>query len=427
MGACVQLFVRFCHELRWFAYRALVTAKRFVYGKGITWTPSVLRQTEANSDQPYVWLFVSTIGELNACEGFIKHLSESYNLVFLTDRIFYASSFLDRYPEAAVMEINDTADFRQPLVEMPPQYLVVCEMPCLPSDAPCRFSYETLYRIKRGSHVPIYLVNGWVYQYEPSCRQDALQSRWFEQDYIGLFDQFLVQTDEVKEYLLDKGASHGKVEVVGNMKFDNMSAEAPYLPCQISRSLLKSYGSTEKPVVVAGCVTDIWEYEIVVDAMSQFLTSHPDALFIIAPRHPEKPEQLEALMAQLAKASFRATKKSELSHGDCLSQVLVLDTIGELRAYYAVADICYVGVDHNVLEPLAFGKPVAVFSNWNTTYPSYPVFEVLSEQGLLLVSHSSDDISQHWMHHFGDSVEDVKLSLARLTGATERTLERLSL
>lgn len=423
----MKLFDRVFHWVRWTAYRCLVMAERVVRRKVVCHAPKVQQRDGPNQDKPYIWLFVSTIGELNACESFIKSLTSSHNLVFLTDRFFYAPSYLDRYSNAIVLEVSDTANLSEVASDMPPRYIIVCEIPCLPNDAPCRFSYEALYNIKRVSRAPVYLINGWAYKYAPSCRQDRLENSLFESDYIGLFDRFFVQTKDVKSYLIVKGASASAIEVVGNMKFDSLSSTAPNLPCEVSQHLVRSYHNTEAPVIVAGCVTDIWEYKVVTAAMSHFALGCPDTRFVIAPRHPEKPEQIAALMTLIDQAGLEGKQKSKLSCDDQPPQVLVLDTIGELRAFYAASDICYVGVDHNVLEPLAFGRPVTVISGWNSTFPSYPVFEVLSSEELLLVCDSDNDLALQWQRHIGDSAEDVKQSIMKLSGASKKTLEGLKI
>lgn len=74
---------------------------------------------------------------------------------------------------------------------------------------------------------------------------------------------------------------------------------------------------------------------------------------------------------------------------------LVLDTIGDLRDFYAAATVAHVGVDHNVLEPLAFDKPVTVLPGWESTYPSYPVYRLLHEQGALLEA-DAESLAGQW-------------------------------
>jgi 3-deoxy-D-manno-octulosonic-acid transferase len=77
--------------------------------------------------------------------------------------------------------------------------------------------------------------------------------------------------------------------------------------------------------------------------------------------------------------------------------VLVLDTMGELGECYAGATWAFVGTDHNVLEPLAYGRPVFVSGQWQTVYPSYPVYREALAQGLIVHVERIEQLGQVWL------------------------------
>ena len=110
---------------------------------------------------------------------------------------------------------------------------------------------------------------------------------------------------------------------------------------------------------------------------------------------------------------------------------MVLDTMGELRDFYAAATVAHVGVDHNVLEPLAFGKPVTVKPGWNTTYPSYPVYRVLMDSKALLEADNAAPLAGHWLELldcpdlYQARMIATGTTLALLRGAVDRHLETL--
>jgi 3-deoxy-D-manno-octulosonic-acid transferase len=107
--------------------------------------------------------------------------------------------------------------------------------------------------------------------------------------------------------------------------------------------------------------------------------------------------------------------------------VLILDTIGELRDFYAASTVCYVGVNHNILEPLAFGKPVTVSPGWEATFPSYPVYELLrGTEGVLrvcLVLKRTQKVGSKLLaeqrNGGGSRSTAIERVLARLRGASE--------
>ena len=109
------------------------------------------------------------------------------------------------------------------------------------------------------------------------------------------------------------------------------------------------------------------------------------------------------------------------------TQCLVLDTIGELKDFYAAGSVAYVGRDHNILEPLTFGKPVTVSPGWDARYPSYPVYQVLKESIAISELSTADAIASSWTHA-ATQAHDVKRSadlfkrLDQLRGAADRSL-----
>jgi 3-deoxy-D-manno-octulosonic-acid transferase len=94
------------------------------------------------------------------------------------------------------------------------------------------------------------------------------------------------------------------------------------------------------------------------------LGHYPRAVMILAPRHPERFAEVAQLMSSSGLPCWR---RSQLSPDDVVcGGVLLLDTIGELTAVYAVADLALVGGSlaprggHNILEPANFGVPILV-------------------------------------------------------------------
>ena len=98
--------------------------------------------------QKYLWVFASTIGELNAIEPLIVELllEESNNdgLVILTDHPHYTDAFLRVFPEAIIIDHGIYGDTVNETDRYTPFLFVLAEIPCLLFDAPCRFSYRVI-------------------------------------------------------------------------------------------------------------------------------------------------------------------------------------------------------------------------------------------------------------------------------------------
>ncbi|MGB5152436.1 MAG: glycosyltransferase N-terminal domain-containing protein, partial [Candidatus Sulfotelmatobacter sp.] len=172
-------------------------------------------------------------------------------------------------------------------------------------------------------------------------------------------DLFLAQTPEDAARLRDIGATPERVRVTGNLKFD---VPAPAPPA-IVESVRKSIAATgAAPVLVCGSTVD-GEESLLLKAFENLLVQHPRAVMILAPRHPERFAAVAALLEQM---SIRFLRRS-LWNGEALtSGVLLLDTIGELAALYALADIAFVGGSlvprggHNIIEPTQHGVATVV-------------------------------------------------------------------
>lgn len=419
--------------LKWALFRALEKLSD-LRGNAVAKSDDILPEP---AGQPALWVFVSTIGELNAIGPFLRQLHdrlEHLKLVLITDHEHYRPAYLAQYPDATVFVTGGhSRDARRLARHLPPAMLVVAEIPCLPSDAPCRFSYAFLRAAKKHG-APICLVNGWLYHYRPACRMDDIENRLFRRDYVRLFDIACVQREEVRNELIEAGAEHTRVTVTGNIKFDAMQ-RSDWSPSQArSPIMLTALLASGRPVVVAGCVTDYGEQRRILDAFDALRARHPEALLVLAPRHPEVQEHMLALEAFLAERRLNGQFRSRIEDTPLADNIacLVLDTIGELKDFYAAATLTYVGINHNILEPLSFDKPVTVSPGWEKTYPSYPVYRAMLESGGILQVHPEEKLDAIWLRMLEDAnakadhVSRLKQTLASASGAALHCLNSLS-
>lgn len=163
----------------------------------------------------------------------------------------------------------------------------------------------------------------------------------------------LAQSDGDAQRFLALGMSKDAIEVTGNLKFD---LELPTDLFQRASTLKQRIG--KRPCWVAGS-TRPGEESTILDAQRRLLDSHPDALLILAPRHPQRRAEVSELIKQ---AGLKSCRYDQPLHSD--HAVLLVDRLGELMACYANGVVALVGgslIDiggHNLLEPAALGKPV---------------------------------------------------------------------
>jgi 3-deoxy-D-manno-octulosonic-acid transferase len=164
------------------------------------------------------------------------------------------------------------------------------------------------------------------------------------------------QSAEDAERFIAIGAAPDRTHVIGNVKFD-MVADA----AQIEQGLtLRSTLWSGRPVWIAGS-THAGEEEMVLAAHAELQANIAGALLLLVPRHPER---FQAVADLLSRGGFRFDRRSSRKAVQPDTQVLLVDTVGELASLYAAVDVAFVGGSlvpvggHNLLEPAALGVPV---------------------------------------------------------------------
>ena len=176
--------------------------------------------------------------------------------------------------------------------------------------------------------------------------------RWL----YGLPHHFCVQSRQDASRLTQLGVPPARVTIAGNTKVDSMSVRDTEAEARLASSLGIN---GEAQWLVAGS-THPGEEEVVVEAFLRIREAIPGARLLIAPRHLER---VAAVSAMLAQRGLSVALRSDAAAG-AEEAVVVLDTMGELRAAYGLAAAAFVGGTlvpvggHNLLEPVAAGRAV---------------------------------------------------------------------
>src|SRR6185437_12759162 len=170
---------------------------------------------------------------------------------------------------------------------------------------------------------------------------------------------FLAQTSEDARRLVEIGADENRVHVGGNLKFDIFPPPAPAIVAQLRSALAASAAG---PVLVCGSTVD-GEEALLLDAFVAVLARNPAAVMLLAPRHPERFQQVAD---QLKQSGLKFFKRSNWNGESLAGGVLLIDSIGELASLYALADVAFVGGSlvprggHSILEPAQYGVAILV-------------------------------------------------------------------
>jgi 3-deoxy-D-manno-octulosonic-acid transferase len=215
-------------------------------------------------------------------------------------------------------------------------------------------------REARRSSIPVIFANARI-----SERSFSRFERW--RFLVGEFfgrtlqdsELFLAQSEEDAKRLVSMGAPEERVEITGNMKYD-------VEPSAIGRfgSWLQTQIRQQErwPVLVAGSVVE-GEEQAVLAGYDGVQRQWRRTLLILAPR---KPDRFIAAERIIAEGGWNTARRSQLDLSEPLDEntdVLVLDSIGELAGLYSLADAVFVGGSlvraggHNILEPACFSRP----------------------------------------------------------------------
>ena len=209
--------------------------------------------------------------------------------------------------------------------------------------------------VLREREVPTVLVNGRLSS-RSFQRQDLPVIRSFYQSILRTLTLCLMQTERDRQRIVALGAKSACAHVTGNIKFDQ-----PVPDVRSDQSLRRSLGLAEEEQLILAGSTHPGEEELLVSAYGKIVQRYPATVLMLAPRHIERVDRVEAMLRE---AKFVVQRKSQIHENLSGPRVVILDTRGELSRAYREAVVAYVGGTlvpvggHNLLEPAVWGTPV---------------------------------------------------------------------
>ena len=236
-----------------------------------------------------------------------------------------------------------------------------------------------------------------------------------------------VHNETDAERLAELGCDRKAIIVTGNMKFDGtVTTDADTID---ARALLREIGvSDEAPVLVAGSTFE-GEEELLCKLLPQWRKEHPDLFLVLVPRHFER---ASAVLENLKPLNLRIRRRTAMNAGAEKPDVLLVDTTGELKAFYEVATLVFVGKSltaqggQNPIEPAALGRPM-VFGPFMQNFK--PVVQSLLEAKAAIQVKDETELARQVSVLLGNPEQLAALGTAARAvvegnkGATQRTSE----
>jgi len=341
------------------------------------------RIPKLDSSQAVIWLHCVSVGETEAARPLVRELREqlpSFQLVVSTTTVTGQQVARHAFERDAAAIFYFPIDWpwtvRRVLNTMSPAAVVVMETELWPN----------LLRECGRRAIPVALVNG---RLSPKSYRRYRWIRGFMRRVLSNLTVSLMQSDEDAERIAALGLENHRIRIVGNMKFD--SAPLSAVDGDLTSDLARRFGfGSGQPLIVAAS-THSPEETAIIEAFRKITEHDQAARLLIAPRHPERFDEVAKLLAE---SGFRWSRRTAKPSGsDATSAIILLDSIGELRAAFQLADIAFLGgslIPHggqNVLEPAAQG--VCVITGPHTHNFAAITRALLAEDALVQLPESS--------------------------------------
>jgi len=301
--------------------------------------------------RPVIWVHAVSLGEATAAAPLVKALQARH-----PEYRYIVTTVTETGREAVEQRLAGIAEHRYAPLDFPWAVASLVERlrPVLYLFVETELWPNLLWTL-RARQVPTVLVNGRLSS-RSFRRQDIGGIRAFYRSVLQSVTLCLMQSDRDRQRIVALGAEPARVHTTGNIKFDQ-----PLPDIQGDASRRQSFGlAGEEQLFLAGS-THAGEEELLVSAYEQIVKAHPSAVLMLAPRHIERVDRVEAMIRE---AGFIAQRKSQIRAAVAGPRVIILDTRGELARAYREARATFVGGTlvpvggHNLLEPAVWGKPV---------------------------------------------------------------------
>lgn len=330
-----------------------------------------------SSTAPLIWLHCVSVGETEAARPLVRALRErlpSHRLVVSTTTVTGQTVARQAFAKDATAIFYFPIDWswtvRRVLTALKPTAILIMETELWPN----------LMRESRKRSIPVALINGRI---SPTSFRRYRKIRAFMRRVLDDLAVASMQSDEDAQRISALGLAEARIRQAGNMKFD--SAPPSATDDNLTAELRRRYGfNSGQPLIVAAS-THSPEEIVAIKSFKTVRDNNRTARLLIAPRHPERFEEVAKLIAD---SGFEWSRRSaNLAPGDSTSAIILLDSIGELRATFQFADIAFIGgslIPHggqNVLEPAAQG--VCVVTGVHTHNFSAITRALLAEDALI--------------------------------------------
>lgn len=333
-------------------------------------------------NKPRIWLHAVSVGEVNLLAPILAELSRRGDFEFAISTTTETGFDLARqkYPQHLVFfaPFDFSWAVRRTLRQLVPSLIVLAELELWPN----------WIRAAQQQGIPVVVINGRL-----SAKSFVGYRRWrpLVSPMFRRMTLVLAQSQEYAERFIALGTPAERVVVTGNVKFDNAE---PRRAAELAQALRFQYGIQSGDPVLVGGSTQPDEDRMLISVFERLRGEFPQLRLVLVPRHPEKAKPLQtSLRGGAWSYQFRslAATAERVSRPD----IIVVDVIGELAAWWTLALVSYVGGSlgsrggQNMIEPAACGSVVCFGPN---TQNFRDVVELLLQSKAAMVVRDEEEL-----------------------------------
>ena len=407
------------------AYSPVIIYRAIRHGRYRTgWAERFGRISKRNSEKKCIWIHAVSVGEVNAAKTIIKELKAKFGdfeivISTTTDTGFArAASLFSKDHQVFYFPFDFSWAMHRAFGNIRPAICLLMELEVWPN----------FVRLAKQLDIPIVVVNGRISDrsFPKYKRVKLLVKHIFRK--VNLV---LAQTDEYAQRFREIGA--GNVIVTSSLKYDTAQITDKV---QGTDALAAQLNISNERIWIAGG-TGPGEEQIILDVFSGLKQSgqFKDLRLVIVPR---KPERFDEVAEIITSASFDYLRYSSIKNTDvrCKEKppVILGDTMGDLRKFYCLANVIFVGRSlvpiggSDMIEAAALGK-YTIFGPHTFNFRQ-TVEVLLAGNGAIVVNNGAEllkaiqkcFLEPDYAHEIAQNGQDV---IKKNQGATARSIEQI--
>ncbi len=376
-----------------------------------------------------VWLHCVSVGETNAARPLVEEIAKQFpaNRLIIstttrTGQTHARNIFKDKAETVFYFPFDFRFSVRRALRHFKPAAILLVETEI----------WFNFLREANKSGARIAIVNG---RLSEKSFKNYTYIKNFIRRVLSFVDLALMQGNADAKRLTALGAHPDKVKVTGNIKFDQS-----FETSGLTEVLRERFAISKDAPLILAASTHAPEEKWILEAFKLLRKDSPEKppRLLLVPRHPERFAEVAEI---IKKTGFEWVRRSaSASEKDKTAEIILLDSIGELRAAYPLAEIVFVGgslIPHggqSVLEPAAAEK--AIVTGFYTMNFAAAVKEFLEKRALVQLTETNEetvaeDLAREFAMLLRDAEKRAALSKNALEvmrgnrGATAKTIENL--